>query len=96
VKDIINFLLIALVESALDTGIAAENNLAFSAFLGWYLHFLAIETFNIRYFLEFHPLCLTSFLELKFLIVAEFTRIVDLTAWSLDMTYIQYSIQFLL
>ncbi len=85
VKDVLYFLLIIFIQSTKQTGIFPKFNLTLHAFLCWHLYFLALQAFDMLYFLELHPLNLTSLFELEFLIVADLAGIVDLTAWSLDM-----------
>jgi CDP-diglyceride synthetase len=78
--------LAALEQFALQATIVTKDNLAFTAFFGWYLYFLTVKTFNMLYFFKSHSLYLASFLVLEFLVVAHFARVVYIAARSLHMT----------
>jgi len=87
-KNIAYFFNIVLVQPTRYASILPKNQVTSLALLRRLLNLLTIQTSDILYLFELHPLNLTSLLKLELIIMAQLAGVVDPTTGSLNMTYI--------
>ena len=93
VEYILHFFRVVLVQHALQAAVLPEKYSTLNTFFGRGLLQVALQTLDLLYFFEGHPLLLAPLLVLVGFVVTQFAGVVDLTAGGFHVACLDPKVQ---